>query len=72
MDMSCGTQLQTHVLGSTGTFVKMSDGTLLSRRAEGGRRLKGIQFQERRGGGQSLGKQGEGRLDCFFLINIFY
>ena len=48
--------------------MKMNDETLLSRRAEGGRRLKGIRFQERRGGGQSLGKQGEGRLDYFFLI----
>ena len=65
MDVSRATQLQTQVLGSTGTFVKMNDETLLSRWAEGGRRLKGIQFQERRGGGQSLGKQGEGRLDCF-------
>lgn len=67
MDVSRATQLQAHVLGSTGTFVKMNDETLLSRRAEGGRRLKGIQFQERRGGGQSLGKQGEGKAGLFFL-----
>ena len=54
MDMSRTAQLDTHVLGSMGTFVRMSNGSLLSRSAGGGGRLKGIWFHEGRGSGQVL------------------
>ena len=54
MGMSRTAQLDTHVLGSMGTFVRMSNGSLLSRSAGGGGRLKGIWFHEGRGSGQVL------------------
>lgn len=54
MDMPRTAQLETHVLGSMGMLVRMSNGSLLSRRAGGGGRLKGTWFHEGRGSGQVL------------------
>lgn len=54
MDMPRTAQLETHILGSMGTFVRTSNGSLLSRRAGGGGRLKGTWFHEGRGSGQVL------------------
>ena len=54
MHMPRTAQLETHVLGSVGTFVRMSNGSLLSRRAGGGGRLKETWFPEGRGSGKVL------------------
>lgn len=66
MDMPRTAQLETHVLGSMGMFVWMSNGSLLSRRAGGGGRLKETWFPEGRGSGKVLVNRADfeqGRLD---------
>ena len=67
MDESRATQLQTHVLGSTGTFVKMNDATLLSRRVEGGRRLKRDPVPGEEGRWAEPGQTGRRKAGLFFL-----